>query len=634
MKTSFLHRFLTRSHPITDHSPGSVRAPLAESFSRLRRRTASALLASAAALCALPAVAADVTSTWSTATTGIWNANGNWTNVPALGGFPNNGNLGIATYDAIISAIGPAYTVTLNTNITVEDLTLSSANATVNHTAGTFTATGAMTISAGTYQLSGGTISNTVVNVSGGTFLFTSSAGILSNGAVFNGDLNLSAGSAAVRLQTGATFTGMANLSGSNTALGIQDTQTLTGKTINLDGSGAALGVEGTNTLTLGAGTLVRGRGTVGAAQFAGGTSTLLNTGTIRADLAGQTLSINPSSFTNQAGGVVEAISGSTLSVPNGYTQTGGITRVNVGTINSPAISILGGSLEGTGTINAAVTSAGIINLNAGGTITGTLNLTGGSWSGLGAVTGLTTASSGTFTIGSGANMRANGGLNVTGAAALAAADVTATITGSVNYLSSSNSTFGGIIAGAGKTLTMNNAAATWTLAGANTYTGATTVTAGTPKTGVTSVPNTSGAFGKNSAVTMANTSGATLDITGVDTQIGSLTGGGTSGGNVILGAAILTFGGDNTSPAAYRGTISGNGGVNKIGTGTQTLGGTNTYTGSTTISRGTLKLDFANLVTPTNIINSASALSLAGGTLSLLGKTGAVSPVLRPWVL
>jgi hypothetical protein len=54
-----------------------------------------------------PAVlAADVTSTWSTATSGNWNVNGNWTNVPALGGFPNNGNGGVATYDAVVNATG------------------------------------------------------------------------------------------------------------------------------------------------------------------------------------------------------------------------------------------------------------------------------------------------------------------------------------------------------------------------------------------------------------------------------------------------------------------------------------------------------------------------------------------------
>ena len=46
----------------------------------------------------------------------------------------------------------------------------------------------------------------------------------------------------------------------------------------------------------------------------------------------------------------------------------------------------------------------------------------------------------------------------------------------------------------------------------------------------------------------MANVAGATLDITGFNTQIGSLAGGGATGGNVTLGAATLTTGGNNTN--------------------------------------------------------------------------------------
>lgn len=117
--------------------------------------------------------------------------------------------------------------------------------------------------------------------------------------------------------------------------------------------------------------------------------------------------------------------------------------------------------------------------------------------------------------------------------------------------------------------------AGTLALSGASTYTGPTTVSAGTLKAGVASVANTSGPFGNNSAVTMANVSGAILDITGFNTQIGSLTGGGATGGNVTLGAATLTVGADNTSPAAYAGAISGTGGaLVKIGTGLLTLSG------------------------------------------------------------
>ncbi|MCX5653800.1 MAG: autotransporter-associated beta strand repeat-containing protein [Planctomycetota bacterium] len=133
----------------------------------------------------------------------------------------------------------------------------------------------------------------------------------------------------------------------------------------------------------------------------------------------------------------------------------------------------------------------------------------------------------------------------------------------------------------------------TLTLSGANTYTGPTTVNAGTLQAGIASVANTSGAFGNNSAVTLANTAGVSIDLNGFDTQIGSLTGGGAAGGNVALGAKTLTVGGDNTNRAAYAGVISGtSGSITKIGTGTLTLSGVNTYTGGTTVSEGTLLVE------------------------------------------
>jgi len=82
------------------------------------------------------------------------------------------------------------------------------------------------------------------------------------------------------------------------------------------------------------------------------------------------------------------------------------------------------------------------------------------------------------------------------------------------------------------------------TLSGLNTYTGRPVINAGTLQAGSTQ------AFGVNSAVTMANVATAILNTTGFNNSIGSLTGGGAAGGNVVLGAAILTIGGDNSSPA------------------------------------------------------------------------------------
>jgi autotransporter-associated beta strand protein len=146
------------------------------------------------------------------------------------------------------------------------------------------------------------------------------------------------------------------------------------------------------------------------------------------------------------------------------------------------------------------------------------------------------------------------------------------------------------------------------TLSGANTYTGATIVNGGTLQAGVATVGTTSGAFGVNSAVTLANTAGATLDLNSFNNTIGSLTGGGATGGNVTVGSATLTVGSDNTSPGAYAGVISGTGGLTKIGTGTLTLSGANSYTGLTTVTAGTLAEGASNAL-------STGALTVNGST-------------------
>jgi hypothetical protein len=264
----------------------------------------------------------------------------------------------------------------------------NSAGGTVNingkldntgHNLGFSPATGSWLLKGG--EISGGQITP---DASGPTLVFTSSAGLLSNGAIFNGDLNLAASNAGVRLLSGADFTGTANLTGTSTALAYQESRTLTGKTINLEGSNARLGIDGTSTLTLGAGTLVRGRGTIGQAVFVGGTSALVNQGTIRADITGHTLNVSPNSFTNA--GMVSAENGATLSINSGYRQSAGSTRVADGTLatgtpgSRQTIHIDGGRLEGRGAINSSVTIAGTLDPDmaaaSGLAINGDLTLT------------------------------------------------------------------------------------------------------------------------------------------------------------------------------------------------------------------------------------------------------------------
>src|SRR5262245_36510065 len=88
------------------------------------RFTVIAILLIVFTLVARVAEAADVVSTLKS--TGMWSVDANWTNTPFLGGFPNNGNAGVKTYDAVV----PSGTVTLDTNIVIQKLT---------HTGGTVT---------------------------------------------------------------------------------------------------------------------------------------------------------------------------------------------------------------------------------------------------------------------------------------------------------------------------------------------------------------------------------------------------------------------------------------------------------------------------------------------------------------
>ena len=135
-----------------------------------------------------------------------------------------------------------------------------------------------------------------------------------------------------------------------------------------------------------------------------------------------------------------------------------------------------------------------------------------------------------------------------------------------------------------------------------------------------------------NSAFTVS--AGATLDLTdsvgtGHPQTVGSIGGGGT----INLGSATLTTGTDNTS-TSFTGTIQGTtGGLTKIGTGTFTLSGANTYGGATTINGGTLVVTTgvpSSSPSTTPGLSSSSSLALGGGIFSFVPSTAPATQTLN----
>ena len=157
--------------------------------------------------------------------------------------------------------------------------------------------------------------------------------------------------------------------------------------------------------------------------------------------------------------------------------------------------------------------------------------------------------------------------------------------------------------------------AGTLTLAGANTYSGATKINEGTLIAGADEV------IPDFSPVTLGTaTTTATLDLTVRAETIGSLAGAGT----VNLNNAVLSAGrlGTNTT---FAGAIGGNGQFVKVGAGTLTFTGANTYTGGTLIEAGTLQLSGPDGDVGTGDVDTGSGF-LTFNKPNLFNATGGTS--------
>ena len=340
-----------------------------------------------------------------------------------------------------------------------------------------------------------------------------------------------------------------------------------------------------------------------------------IGTVTIAGPVAANSVTFNNAGYTI-AGGTLTLTGSKTITANANATiaapLSGGLTYAGTGTLTLSGTSSLGGgaTLNGgalylTGQLYTSF-SGGPVTVNANATLEmngwgypvdgldqltafasglvvngGTIKMSGNApnyWVGRG------------FTIGAaGATLAVDSGItwNV-GSAYYTAYDLALTNNTSLTLAGAGTGVMDMPVIGTGS-VTMNGAG-TWTLKpqsststgiGTNTYTGVTTVNSGTLQAGNVA------AFSSSSAVTLANVAGATLALNGNNNTISSLVGGGTTGGNVTLGNATLTMGGDNTS-TTFGGAISG-GNIVKVGTGTLTLSGTGSLGGNATLNGGAL---------------------------------------------
>jgi len=484
---------------------------------------------------------------------------------------------------------------------------------------------------AGTWTLSGTNTYTGATTVNAGTLIATKNAALSTTASVA---VNNAGTMLEIRYGGGSDYS-QANIDAlllkttfgaTTTAFGIDTTNASGTYTGNLT-MGAGLTKLGSNTLTLNGTNTYTGTTTIsaGTLQLGSGSTTgsLATTGAIvnnanltinRSDAVAQGTHFSAAAITG-TGSFTQAGNGTTiLNAANTYA---GNTTVSAGVLNIQNATALGTTGNGTSvTIGAALEIQGNITVGAEAL---TLNGTGVSNAGaLRNISGTNTYG-GLVTFGSATRINSDAGtLTLSNVGTIVGGAFGLTVGGA------GNTTINSIIATTTSSLAKDGAG-TLTLSGVNTYTGATTVTSGTLKAGVVSIDGTSGAFGKNSAVTMANTAGAVLDITGFNTSIGSLTGGGGAGGNVTLGAVSLTTGNDNTSPGAYAGAISGSGGIFKQGTGTAIFSGSNTYTGQTAIRAGILSVSTLNSVSGgVGSSNLGAPITIANGTLDIGYGTGA----------
>ena len=467
----------------------------------------------------------------------------------------------------------------------------------------------------------------------------------LSGAMSYGGNTLTITGTQATTISGTSTLTGNVTVVSSATGiLTISGSITNAGNTFTIDG--------GTNTtlssVIAGAGGLTKtGAGTLtvsGAQTYTGATT--INTGTLKISAAARIADTSALTVTSPGifdmGGFAETIGSIAGSGTITSSAAGSIILTSGGDNSSTTFS--GTIQNGSGTVGITKTGTGTVTLSGTNTQTGLTTISGGKISvatdsNLGNAPGSVTAASitlngGTLSTTSSFTLATNRGITL-GASG-----------GTIETSAATTLTYSGIIAGGANALTKSGSGILL-LGGIATYTGTTTISAGTLRYGTNNALSTG-------AVTVND--GGTYDLNGFSDTIGALTvNSGSTGGIVTTGAGTLTLGGNITSTGgATNAAISGNlalgttrtitvtnaadgltiaaivsgatFGISKAGSGTLTMSGTNTYTGVTTLSAGTLSVSaIGNGGVSGNLgqaTNAAANLVLSGGTLKYTGAT------------
>jgi fibronectin-binding autotransporter adhesin len=495
-------------------------------------------------------------------------------------------------------------------------LTLGGASSIVGDT-GSITLSNTGTISGAFGLTLGGTQGGSLASILGTTTGTLTKAGTgtwtLGGLNTFTGNTNISAGVLKLGSTTPWGSTGTVSIT-SGAALDLNGQTVVVGSSrgLTLNGTGIVTGSSNSGVLFNSSSTAASYGGllTLGSAS-----SIVGDTGSITLSNAGTVSGNFNLTLGGAQGGTLSSIlgigTGTLTKVDTGTWTLGGLNTFTGNTTISAGTLKLGSATPWGGTGTLSVTSGAALDLNGQTVVAGsaralTLNGTGVSGSGALFNSSSTAASyGGLVTLGSATTI-----LGDTGAISLSNTGTTSG-TYALTLGGAQGGTFSSILGMSTGTLTKTGAG-TWKLTGTNTYTGATTISAG--------ILQLSGTGGIASSASVTNSGTLDISFTTSGASINLLSG----GGGVTLGSKTLTLSGTST----FDGVISGTGGLNVAEFGVVTLTADQTYTGTTTMVGNVLgsSLTLGNGGTGGSLAGAIS-MSNSGSSLTVNRSTDTTLP-------